>query len=653
MRRSIKFVTAAALTASSIVSADPLVDLIDRGSSRVTLDGVLREWSGTLAAVDSSSQVLDGAPAWRGADDASFAFAIGRDDAALYLAAEVRDDRVVRTRAHRPADDALILTVAYPAGRLWTAWEIALQPGEPGSFAGAVRYRLPSSRPVPGAQIVEAPLQGGSGFTVEARIPWSALPGLRENLAAARVRIAYADADEEAHPHTETLLGNGPGDARHPSLLPPTTVSAPMVAAASVDLIARFRREHLVSESVRPLLDRRADLVGSNEPERVVVFPRHIVASGAGIEAGASYTFVEFPQGEVVSAQAVEVTGDRKTDLAITLRVDAGPFERTLVHVYSMDSAGAFQRVFAREIGRRQGSNRLLNNVRFQGTRAMFTAGESEGFTAPTWPSAVEPGVEPPLTPWSEHRDETWVWSPASRTFALERSTPNPAAQSAAATAGATEPAQEPAEPGPDVAGVLRLFHQREGVPESERPRFRVTGDAAEDPAPEQFYIYGRRLVIVGARFMGGRSYVSIALAANEGDEVIGLRAADVTDDGHVEAIVTIRRNVTVQVQGAANTSQRDMVFAYSLEPSHRGRVFAAEIARRVGDSAITSTVVLPTGRRASEITIESRPARGWTQATYPFHDAPPQGFEALLLPWQTPTRVTWRWSGTGFTRLP
>lgn len=653
MRRALPTL-ATLLFFSADAAADPLVDLVDRGASRVTLDGVLREWTTTLSAVDDRSQVQSGGAAWTGPDDASFAFVVGRDDAALYLAAEVRDDRVVRSRQHRPADDALLVSIAFPNGRLWTAWEIALQPGEPGAYTGAVRYRVPRVRPVPGAEIVEAPLRAGSGFTVEARIPWAAMPGLRENLNVARVRIAYADADQEAHPAVETVLANGSGDARHPQELPPTTASAPAVAAAAADLLARFRREHMVAESVRAILDRRADLTGTSEPERVVVLPRHLVAYGPGIEGGASYTFLEFPQGEVVSAQALDLTGDRKTDVALTVRVDAGPFERTLLHVYAMDGAGVFQRVFAREIGRRQGAQRVLDTMRFQGTRVTFTAGAAEGFTAATWPSAVEPGVEPPLTPWSPHRAETWAWNPSSRSFALERSEANAGATEAPGGAqGEVEAPRESAEPTADVAGVLRLFRQREHVDEGARPSLRATGDAAEDATPEQFYIYGRTLVVVGPRFMNGRSYASISLAANEGDEVIGLRTADLTDDGHVEAVVTVRRNVTVTVQGAPIASQRDMVFAYSFDAAHRGRIFAAEVGRRVGDASISNNVVLPSGARGSQITVEARPPRGWTQATYPFHDAAPQGYEALLLPWQEPHRVAWRWSGTAMVREP
>jgi hypothetical protein len=651
--RPARYATALSLAlASAAAQADPLVDVIDRTAVRTVLDGVLNDWSGALNAVDAAAQVTEGAAAWRGADDASFAFAVGRDAGALYVAAEVRDDRVVRSRQHRPVDDALVLTLAIPNGARWTVWEIALMPGEPGAYAGVARLRAARGRPLAGAQVVEAPLRGGAGFTLEARLPWAALPGLRDALGRARFRVAYADSDAEARPAVETVIANGGGDARRPQALPPTTASAAAVAAASVDQLARFRQEHGVAASVRPVLDRRADLAGSAEPERVVVLPRHIVALGSGVAAGEGYTFVEFPEGEVESAQLVELTGDRRPELALTLRVAAGAFERTLVHVYAMGAEGGFERLFAREVGRRDGSNRVLNAVRFAGGRVAFSTGEARGYTAATWPGAEEPGVPAPLTPWGPRRGETYAWSAATRSFALAQSTPNAEVAQVVAPRAVEAPVEAP-EVGPDVAGVLRLFCEREHIAPGARPSLRVTGDAAEDPTPEQLFVYGHTLVLVGPRFLGGRAYASVGLAAGPGDEVISLRAADVTDDGRVEAIVTVRRTVTLPVHGVSNTSQRDMVLAYSFEPSHRGRVFAVEVARRSGDAAIVNRLVLPSDRRGSELAVETVEARGWTRETYPFHDAPPQGYEPLALPWEGPRRAVWRWSGSAMARVP
>ena len=646
-----RFALSAALLFPLAAWSDPLVDVIDRGNARVVVDGVLREWSGALAAIDDRSQVIRGDGAWTGPDDGAMAFAIARDDEGLLVVADVRDDQVIRTRQHAPGEDAIVVTMGFPNGRLWTLWEIAIHPGEPGSFAGAVRYRVPSVRPVPGAQVVEAPQPNGSGFTLEARIPWTAVPGLRDNLAAARFRVAYHDADRGG----VTELANGGGDVRHPQELPPTVAAAPAVAAAAVDQLARFRREH-GNLDARPLLERAGDLMGAGGVERVAVLPRHLVAWGPEIGGGASYTFLEFPSGQVTSAQLRDLNGDHKLDVVLTLHASAGAFERELLHVYVMDGE-RFVRVFARETGRTQGPSQLTNNVSYNGGRVTFTVGESRGFNAGTWPNSAEAGVDAPVTPWGAHRAETYAWSPATRSFTLESSVPNPTAppmpgSPATASAASDEGPTEAPVPGPDVTGVLALFRQREHLPADARPTHRVTGDVAEDATPEQLYVFGHTLVVVGARYMGGRAYSSVGLAANEGDEVLSLRGADLTGDGRMEAVVTIRRAVTVQVRGAPLASRRDMVFVYGFDPAHRGRLFAAEVARRVDDAAVVNRVTLPRGR-GGEFVIEAGAARGWTQETYPFHDAAPQGFEALLLPWAPPSRVAYRWNGSAVVRAP
>jgi hypothetical protein len=61
------------------------------------------------------------------------------------------------------------------------------------------------------------------------------------------------------------------------------------------------------------------------------------------------------------TSRYVAVPDDRKLDLAVTLRLSGGAFERTLVHVYAMSAEGNFERVFAHEIGRRDSANRVLN----------------------------------------------------------------------------------------------------------------------------------------------------------------------------------------------------------------------------------------------------------------------------------------------------
>jgi len=643
------------LLASSGASAQTAVELFERGAARLTLDGLIREWSGfgQLRAVDDRSSVTAGLASWRGSDDASFGYALARDDDGLWIAAEVRDDALVRSAAHADADDHLsvALAVTTPEGRT-IAYELDLYPGEPGSFPGAVRLRVGGRGAVARAEIVEAPLPDRVGFTLEARIPWSAIPEVRARLASLRARVAYADADAPRRASADSVIATGPGDGAHPEAMPLAVgASAPPAPSALLD---RFRSEHGVTAPAR--LDRTVDLAGDPRPERVVVFPGYVVALGPGVAQGTAYAFIRLParnNDDLLDVTVRDLTGDGKSEVVLRQRAGTeGGFTRELLTVYRVDEGGNLQQVFTHEVGRAQGASRLSDRVSYEPAGLRIEAGTPVGFTAATWPSATEAGVEAPLTPWSADRERVFAWSPGARTFTLARSERN--APVAAAAATAITPSGNAPGPAPlaaDLDGVLRLFRQRESLPEGAAPSHRASGDVAEDATAEEVLVFGRTLVVVGPRFYGGRSYYSVALPLAEGDAVLDLRLADLTGDGKREAVLRVRRAVTAQVQGAAVSSQREMILGYTVTGERRGRVFAAEVARRVGDHAVVNEVgALGNG----SVTLRSGSAQGWTAATYPFHDAPPQGFFPLLLPWEPAQRqVTYRWAGSAFERAP
>jgi hypothetical protein len=124
------------------------------------------------------------------------------------------------------------------------------------------------------------------------------------------------------------------------------------------------------------------------------------------------------------------------------------------------------------------------------------------------------------------------------------------------------------------------------------------------------------------------------------------LDLADVTDDGQMEALVRARRPLTIQVRGQQLEVMKEFLLVYSFDASHRGRVFAAEVARRMGDAAIVNEVRGLARGRGNGLTIAPGRATGWTEQNYPFRDTPPQGFAPLLLPWATRTAVHYRWNG-------
>jgi hypothetical protein len=642
------------LLASSSASAQTAVELFERGAARLTLDGLIRDWSGfgQLRAVDDRASVTAGLASWRGSDDASLGYALARDADGLWIAAEVRDDTLVRSAAHADADDHLsvALAVTTPEGRT-VAYEVDLYPGEPGAFAGAVRFRVGGRGAVARAEIVEAPLPDRMGFTLEARVPWSAIPEVRARLETLRARVAYADVDAPRRASSDTVIATGPGDGAHPDAMPLAVgASAPPAPSALLD---RFRSEHGVTVAAR--LDRTVDLAGDARPERVVVFPGYVVALGPGVAQGTAYAFIQLParnSDDLLDVTVRDLTGDGKSEVVLRQRAGTeGGFTRELLTVYRVDEGGNLQQVFTHEVGRAQGASRLSDRVSYEPAGLRIEAGAPVGYTAATWPAATEAGVEAPLTPWSADRVRVFAWSPGARTFTLARSERN-AAPAAAATN--TPSGNVPAGPAPlaaDLDGVLRLFRQREGVAEGTAPSHRASGDVAEDAAAEEVLVFGRTLVVVGPRFYGGRSYYSVALPLSEGDAVLDLRLADLTGDGKREAVLRVRRAVTAQVQGAAVTSQREMLLAYAVTGARRGRVFAAEVARRVGDRAVVNEVA---ALGDGAVTLRSGAAQGWTATTYPFHDAAPQGFFPLLLPWEpSQGQVTYRWAGSAFERAP
>lgn len=646
MRRTTPTLVLSLCAYASAAGAQVPVELHARGDARLVIDGVLRDWStfGDMHAVDERGRVASGLAAWQGPDDASFAFTLAHDAQALYLAAEVRDDRVVRSRAHRAPDDTLVLTFAAGA----SVTEIELQPGEPGAFAAVAR--VVGRGNLAGATVVEAPLASGSGFTLEARLPWTSLPGVREAMSTLRARVAYRDADVAARPVVETVIATGPGDAQHAASIPMIVGAAAPVSPD--DLLERFRRDH-GCVGVAPLLNRPVDVGGDARTERAVVFPGFVVVYGPGVLDGASYSFLELPSHDataLVDPRAIDVTGDRHEEILLTWRTneEAG-LQRDVQLVYQVDDHGALHRIFAQELSRRRGDQSVTDRVTFQGSRIDVSAGEARGFTAATVPNVREAGVEEMLLPWGPVRARTWQWNPAQHAFAATHDEPNPSAQTAPAAVAPSLPAAR----GFDPEALLRLVRARENIAAGTAPDHSATGDVAEDPTPEQVVVFGRTMAVVGPRFLGGATFYSMSLPLNDSDRVLSLRLADVTGDGHADAVLRVQRQVTTQVQGAALVSRREMLLVYGIEAPVRRRLFAAEVARRVDGSSIENEVVMP-APGAAAIRIRPGAARGWTATTYPFHDSAPQGYFPLLLPWdRAQAEVTYRWNGTAFERSP
>src|SRR5689334_22135250 len=87
-----------ALAAPSAAHATTPIQVTARGSNRLLVDGLLRDWQrfASFSPIEGAGDVVSGRNNWNNNADASLTFSMVHDEQSLYLAFEVRDDTVVR-----------------------------------------------------------------------------------------------------------------------------------------------------------------------------------------------------------------------------------------------------------------------------------------------------------------------------------------------------------------------------------------------------------------------------------------------------------------------------------------------------------------------------------------------------------------------------
>src|SRR5687768_4536139 len=180
--------TASAALVAGVLSADPCsaasVHAEPMQGEKIRIDGDLREWPSKMTEL---SETLSGSAS---AGDSKAWTVIGYDDTALYVVLKIVDNKIARTAAAGASEDHATLSLAIPQGGGYTTREIELYPGAPGKSAGAVKMKGSALK---GAKLVEAPID--KGYTIEAMIPWSALPETAKVRVGLRAAVRFTDAD--------------------------------------------------------------------------------------------------------------------------------------------------------------------------------------------------------------------------------------------------------------------------------------------------------------------------------------------------------------------------------------------------------------------------------------------------------------------------
>ncbi len=594
----------------------------------IRIDGQLGDWHGISFGLLGNG------------DDAALRYALGWDRTGLYVAANVADERMVRTATPGAHEDAIVLTFATPSGRSYRAVDVWLWAGVEGRQRATAGVAPVGGRPTRSAsiRIVEGPRRDGPGYVLEALVPWNLIP----NASAwqeGRVALRLIDVDSEARPEVESDLATTRVDPRALERLP-----AVVASGGEAGMLARFLESRDLA-GTHPRFDLRGDVAGDSRRERVVVVETYVVVMGEGYRDGEAFDFLELPIAtgpDVRSAELRDITGDGKDELLLTLRQTNDLGARHLWQALSF----ATQRIaplFGVEVRKEVGGGFVEDTLRVRpGRRGAALveqiAGRTDGIDPRSYREATATGVQPILLPWGPVLARTFQWDGQHFAVVSERDNPEPYGSGATEPEHATEtPVEQRARPRREVvAELVAAYKRRAGVAAEARPTHHFTANLAEGPDPEDLLVFGTTLVVVGPSFRRGQAFFSFQIPVDAPEDVRSVRSADLTGDGRDEVLITIRRT--------AGDVVRELLLVQQFRPTGFARLLIVEVARSHDGDSVTNEVRV-TGRGRETLEIRPGAARGWDASSWPFADGTGDGVEPLLLPWRD-RAVRYRYEG-------
>lgn len=604
MKRSILLLAALAALSPAAVSAQAGIRVI--AIEEVRIDGAIRDWR------DARFTSVGEGP------DASMRFALGHDARGLYLAAEVWDERMVRTARPGAREDAVILTLK--SGRR-PATDIYFFAGVAGQSAASVGLAPSGSqrvRPVRGAQVVEGPLARGHGYTIEAFVPFSAIPGSAE-WREARGTVRLRDVDSEARPEVES----------EPALVPLDALVPLRPAGGAAGVLEEFLAARNLL-AARPTHELHGDVAGDGRAETVTLVAGYLLVSGPGFRGDGGYAYhqlgVESGR-DVRSAQLVDLTGDGKAELVVVLRQRNAQGERDLWQALEL-SGQSPRPLFGIEVRKTSGNQSVESQVRIQRARGAapiieVRAGRARGFDASNYREAPPSGVEAMLLPWGPVRARSYRWTGRAFEQVGEQMNPRYTPPQPVETP-ARAPSQRAAAPRPpSTEAVLAAARRERGIAPNARPTHSLRANFAGSAEPETGLVFGRKVIFVGPGIQDGASWLYYEIPASSDRDVLGVEAADVTGDRRAELLVRVR-----QTFGAVT---REVLLVHQITESGFPRLLQVEVARAEGQRSIQNRVTTGGGR----LQIAPGRAQGWTESTYNFTRDPNDSVEPLLLPWR------------------
>jgi hypothetical protein len=604
----------------------------DKVDKAPKLDGVpgSSEWPRELTKL--SSTVKGSA----GGKDLSAKAALQYDDQNLYVAADVTDD-VLRGGADR-------VEVIVVVGS--TTESLSLYPGQPGKSAGKAEK---GGSAIKGAKVVEAPNK--TGWTLEAAIPWSAI-GDGQTRVGLKAGIFVHDAD--ASDSDDAVVGTaGSTDA---SSLPALLTSSEQAFADGL------QKDKRLGAPTCSFID---NVAGDGARERVMVFEHYLVVLGSSFRGGNEYYWNDMAVGgsslAVQSCEARDADGDGKKDIVLRKRFTESSTKVTrdvleiLAFGGSSEVPGA---IFRHEVGIGTSKGSITNDVSFAndgGKLAItITPGSARGLTEDTFSEPMETSFDPVLLPWGTIDSQTYKLKSGAFAKASEKTHKKAGGEQKSVSVSAPPPKVETQKVDPpkstsvDSEKVYSLYKRDRSA--TGKARFDLSGDVDDDAKPERVLLHDKDLVVFGPAFKGGTGYAFSTLPFADASDIKSVSLRDVTGDKKSDIVVRGILKAKAPRESGGGDVEREVELVFRVSGESIKRVFGAEVGRSIGSQKIVGSISYDD---KGSVTLGPGKAVGFTKASYPFNQdtGPVGGLEPLLLPWGDAKPVSYKWSGSSFSK--
>jgi hypothetical protein len=340
----------------------------------IHVDGLLDDWS-DVAGIDIGGRDRD----------RSFTAKCNYDAKTLYLAVDVRDNYLVRTRDARATEDHLV--IAFAEGD--KVEKLIIYPADAEAKAPH-KVAWSTGRKLRGVEVAES--KQPQGWSVELRIALASVPGWGPGAALIHLGVGFTDVDSKSHPKVEGTLESSPlGSAK---------MLGTVEFGEGKQALEAFLRDRKLT--TRDVLFDRPGRVTPQGSVRVVVAGPYVATIGE------EYSYLKLPVGdprkEIRDVRLVDLAGDGRESLVLRYTERGGGGSREVLGAFRMTGDG-LRRTFGCEVSKAMGANRLETRVSFakkgRATEVVVEALPAVGWTEATYRESAADDVVPIPTPWA------------------------------------------------------------------------------------------------------------------------------------------------------------------------------------------------------------------------------------------------------------